>query len=219
MYWCFLEIKNPKDGITRKNIIMPETEEITEAIGHMMSDKRIQKKFLEKRKIFLWGAVMDESARDIVNKMLYLEMEKPGEPITFFINSPGGVITSGMCIYDTMKMIKSPVITVCMGMAASMGSLLLAAGEKGKRAIWPSGKVMIHQPSIGGQIVAPATDIQIHAEEILKTKEKLNHILADACGKSYEQMVEDTDRDYYMDAEEAIKYGIVDVMADKIDLS
>jgi ATP-dependent Clp protease, protease subunit len=219
VYWGFLETKTQKNGRIRKGKFMPETEEITEALSHMMSDKKIQKKFLEKRKIFLWGAVMDESAREIVNKLLYLEMENPGEPITFFINSPGGVITSGMCIYDTMKMIKSPVITVCMGMAASMGSLLLAAGEKGKRSIWPSAKVMIHQPSIGGQIVAPATDIQIHAEEILKTKEKLNHILAEACGKTYEQMVEDTDRDYYMDADEAIAYGIVDVLADKIDLS
>ncbi|WCL48032.1 ClpP family protease [Leptospira sp. GIMC2001] len=191
---------------------------IKEVISSMMSDKNIQKKFLEKRKIFLWGAVMDDSAKDIVNKLLYLEMENPGKPITFYINSPGGVITSGMCIYDTMHMISSPVITVCMGMAASMGSLLLAAGEKGQRYIWPSGKVMIHQPSIGGQIVAPATDIQIHAEDILKTKEKLNHILADACGKTYEQMVEDTDRDYYMDADQAIAYGIVDLKADKIDV-
>jgi ATP-dependent Clp protease protease subunit len=195
-----------------------DDRDLKEVISSMLSDKNIQKKFLEKRKIFLWGAVMDDSAKDIVNKLLYLEMTDPGKPITFYINSPGGVITSGMCIYDTMKMITSPVITVCMGMAASMGSLLLAAGEKGKRYVWPSGKVMIHQPSIGGQIVAPATDIQIHAEEILKTKEKLNRILAEACGKSYEQMVEDTDRDYYMDADEAIAYGIVDLKADKIDV-
>jgi ATP-dependent Clp protease protease subunit len=194
------------------------SEEITQTIEEMLSDKQISKKFLEKRKIFLWGAVMDESAKDIVNKMLYLEMVDPGKPITFYINSPGGVITSGMCIYDTMKMISSPVVTVCMGLAASMGSLLLAAGQKGNRYVWPSGKVMIHQPSIGGQIVAPATDIKIHAEEIGKTKEKLNRILAEACGKTYEQMVEDTDRDYYMDAEEAVKYGIVDKIAQKIDV-
>lgn len=195
-----------------------EGNDIKELISGMMTDKNIQKKFLEQRKIFLWGAVMDDSSKDIVNKLLYLEMLDPGKPITFYINSPGGVITSGMCIYDTMQMISSPVITVCMGLAASMGSLLLAAGEKGKRYIWPSGKVMIHQPAIGGQIVAPASDIQIHAEEIMKTKQKLTQILADACGKSYEQMWEDTDRDYYMDADEAIAYGIADLKASKIDV-
>ncbi len=206
------------------NLWISETEDdeegsdLKELISGMISDRSIQKKFLEKRKIFLWGAVMDESAKQIVNKLLYLEMIDPGKPITFYINSPGGVITSGMCIYDTMQMITSPVITVCMGLAASMGSLLLAAGEKGKRYIWPSGKVMIHQPAIGGQIVAPATDIQIHAEEIMKTKEKLTRILADACGKSFEQMWEDTDRDYYMDADEAIAYGIADKKAETIDV-
>lgn len=191
---------------------------LKEFFSSLLTDKNIQKKFLEKRKVFLWGPVMDESAKDIVNKLLYLEMQDPGKPITFYINSPGGVITSGMCIYDTMKMISSPVYTVCMGLAASMGSLLLAAGEKGHRYIWPSGKVMIHQPAIGGQIVAPATDIQIHAEEIMKTKEKLTKILADACGKTFEQMWEDTDRDYYMDADEAIAYGIVDKKATQIDV-
>ncbi len=202
---------------------MPESEtpekEISETLQELISDKNIGKKFLEKRKIFLWGPVMDESAKDLVNKLLYLEIMEPGKPITFYINSPGGVITSGMCIYDTMKMISSPVYTVCMGMAASMGSLLLAAGEKGHRYVWPNGKVMIHQPSIGGQIVAPATDLLIHAEDIIKTKEKLNRILAEACGKTYEQLAEDTDRDYYMDAEEAVKYGIVDKLTNTIDVA
>ncbi|HMV80083.1 MAG TPA: ATP-dependent Clp protease proteolytic subunit [Leptospiraceae bacterium] len=176
----------------------------------------IQKKFLEERKIFLWGAVMDESAKDIVAKLMYLEMTEPGKLITFYINSPGGVITSGMTIYDTMQMISSPVATVCMGLAASMGSLLLCAGEKGKRYIYPSGKVMIHQPSIGGQIVAPATDIRIHAQEIRKTKDKLNLILAEACNQPLEKIVQDTDRDYYMTAEEAIQYGIVDHLSSSI---
>jgi ATP-dependent Clp protease protease subunit len=208
-----------KERGEKDTIFMPDNEDdVKEFFGNLISDKKIEKKFLEKRKVFLWGAVMDDSAREIVNKLLYLEMEDPGKPITFYINSPGGVITSGMCIYDTMKMIKSPVITVCMGMAASMGSLLFAAGQKGKRYIWPSGKVMIHQPLISGNIVAPATDIQIHAEEILKTKEKLNHILAEACGKTYEQMVEDTDRDNYMDADQAIAYGIADLKADSFDV-
>ncbi|EMK01687.1 ClpP family protease [Leptospira sp. WS58.C1] len=195
---------------------MSETEKITEVIEELAGSK-ISKKFIDHRKIFLWGAVTDESAKDIVGKLLYLEMADPGKEITFYINSPGGVVTSGLTIYDTMKMITSPVHTVCMGLAASMGSVLLAAGVKGKRAIWPNGKVMIHQPSIGGQIVAPASDLKIQAEEILKTRARLNQILADACGHPVEKLEEDTDRDYYMDAEEAIKYGIVDTLATKIE--
>ncbi len=170
----------------------------------------IQKKLLEERKVFLWGPVMDDSAKDIVNKLLYLEMTDPGKEITFYINSPGGSVTAGMTIFDCMKLITSPVATVCMGLAASMGSLLLSAGKKGRRFIWPNGRVMIHQPSIGGQIVAPATDIKIHAEEIKKTKEILNKILAEACNQPLEKITQDTDRDYYMNAEEAVKYGIVD---------
>ncbi len=202
---------------------MPETEtpekEISDTLQELISDKNIGKKFLEKRKIFLWGPVMDDSAKDLVGKLLYLEMVEPGKPITFYINSPGGAITSGMCIFDTMNMISSPVYTVCMGMAASMGAHLLAAGEPGHRYIWPSGTVMIHQPLIGGQIVAPATDLQIHAENIIKSKEKLNRFLARVCGKTYEQVVEDTDRDNYMDAEEAVKYGIVDKLTNTIDVA
>ncbi|MDZ4726753.1 MAG: ATP-dependent Clp protease proteolytic subunit [Leptospira sp.] len=201
---------------------MPETEapekEISETLQDLISDKNIGKKFLEKRKIFLWGPVTDESSKELVNKLLYLELMEPGKPITFYINSPGGVVTSGLVVYDTMKMISSPVYTVCMGMAASMGSILLIGGEKGHRYIWPNGRVMIHQPSIGGQIQAPATDLLIHANDIVKTKEKLNRMLADACGKTYDQLVEDTDRDYYMDADEALAYGIVDKLTDKIDV-
>lgn len=176
----------------------------------------VQKEFLKHRKIFLWGAVTDESAEDIVNKLLYLELTDPGKQITLYINSPGGVITSGMTIYDTMKMITSPVSTVCMGLAASMGALLLCAGEKGRRYVWPNGKVMIHQPSIGGQIVAPATDIKIHAIEIKKTKEKLNRILAVACNQPLEKVQIDTDRDYYMNATEALEYGIIDKISTTI---
>ncbi len=199
-----------------------ETETETEPGMEMLEQIKnapIQKKFLEERKIFLWGPVMDESAKDIVAKLMYLEMTDPGKLITFYINSPGGVITSGMTIYDTMQMISSPVATVCMGLAASMGSLLLCAGEKGKRYIYPSGKVMIHQPSIGGQIVAPATDIRIHAQEIRKTKDKLNKILSEACNQPLEKIVQDTDRDYYMTADEAIQYGIVDHLSSSIHVS
>jgi ATP-dependent Clp protease, protease subunit len=196
---------------------MPERED--ENIPNILEEIKnapIAKKFLEQRKIFLWGPVMDDSAKEIVSKLMYLEMIDPGKEITFYINSPGGVITSGMTIYDTMKMISSPVATVCMGMAASMGSLLLCAGQKGRRFVYPSGKVMIHQPSIGGQIVATATDIRIHAEEIRKTKDKLNRILAEACNQPLEKIVQDTDRDYYMTAEEAVQYGIVDSIVNSI---
>ncbi len=195
---------------------MPETEEKVPDILEEIKNAPISKKFLEQRKIFLWGPVMDDSAKEIVSKLMYLEMLEPGKEITFYINSPGGVITSGMTIYDTMKMITSPVATVCMGMAASMGSLLLCAGQKGRRFVWPSGKVMIHQPSIGGQIVATATDIKIHAEEIRKTKDQLNRILAEECNQPLEKIVQDTDRDYYMTAEEAVKYGIVDSIVQSI---
>ncbi|MDX1959395.1 MAG: ATP-dependent Clp protease proteolytic subunit [Leptospiraceae bacterium] len=190
---------------------MAEQEE--EKGGELLQELRnapIQKKFLDARKIFLWGPVMDDSAKEIVSKLMYLEMTDPNKEITFYINSPGGSVTAGMTILDTMRIISSPVATVCMGMAASMGSLLLCAGQKGRRFIYPSAKVMIHQPSIGGQIVAPATDIKIHAQEIKKTKETLNRILAEACNQPFEKIVQDTDRDYYMTSEEAVAYGIVD---------
>jgi ATP-dependent Clp protease, protease subunit len=200
---------------------MPEEteEQLPDLLENFKNSGQIQKKFLEERKIFLWGAVMDESAKDIVGKMMYLEMVDPGKEITFYINSPGGSVTAGMTIYDTMNMISSPVATVCMGMAASMGSLLLCAGEKGRRFIWPNGKVMIHQPSIGGEIVAPATDIKIHAVEIKKTKALLNRILAEACNQPLEKIETDTDRDYYMNAEESIRYGIVDKLAGSIHVN
>src|SRR5690606_20337012 len=159
--------------------------------------------------VFLWGVVDDDSARDIMNKLLFLESAAPGKDITFYINSPGGIVTSGMIIYDTMKMISSPVSTVCMGLAASMGSILLSGGEKGKRYIWPHGKVMIHQPSVG-MIQGPASDLEIRAKEILKTKELGAKILADNCGQPLQKVKDDFERDYWMDAKESIDYGIVD---------
>ena len=187
------------------------------ALLENLSENRLfQKKFLEQRKIFLWGPVMDESAKDIVNRLLYLDALDPGKEITFYINSPGGVVTSGMVIYDTMKMIQSPVATVCMGLAASMGSILLSAGEKGKRSIFPSGRVMIHQPSIGGMLQGVAADIAIHAREIGKTKEMGARILAENCGQDFEKVMKDFDRDYWMNAQESLEYGIVDQLVDKI---
>lgn len=174
--------------------------------------EKIQEKFLSRRQVFLWGAVTDRSAEQIVERLMFLELDDPGKPIHFFINSPGGVITSGMAIYDVMKMISSPVYTITMGMAASMGAILLCAGEKGHRYVFPHARVMIHQPLISGQIIAPALDIKIHAEEIKKTRNELNRILAEATGHKIEKIEKDTDRDYYLNAEEAVKYGIADQM-------
>tara|TARA_B100001778_G_scaffold190738_1_gene157154 strand:- start:341 stop:967 length:627 start_codon:yes stop_codon:yes gene_type:complete len=175
----------------------------------------IERKFLEKRQIYLWGGVDDDSARYLIDRLLYLEALDPGKDITLFINSPGGVITSGMAVVDTMNMIKSDVSTVCMGLAASMGAVLLTVGTPGKRKAWPHARIMIHQPLISGQIVAPAIDIKIHAEEIRKTREEINRMIADTTGKPLEQVERDTDRDFYLTAKEAVDYGIIDsVMED-----
>lgn len=176
---------------------------------------KFDNKFLEQRRVFLWGPVTDESSEKVVNRLLFLEANDPGKDIFFYINSPGGVVTSGMVIYDTMKLISSPVQTICMGLAASMGSILLSGGEKGKRLIWPSGRVMIHQPSIGG-MYGQATDIEITAREIQKTKEMSAQLLADNCGKSFEKVMADFDRDYWMNAQEAVEFGICDRIADKL---
>ncbi|MBC7511838.1 MAG: ATP-dependent Clp protease proteolytic subunit [Ferruginibacter sp.] len=180
----------------------------------MVSGWQFDKKFIEQRKIFLWGAVDDKSAKDITARLLYLDAIDPGKQITFYINSPGGVVTSGMVIYDTMQMITSPVSTVCMGMAASMGSILLSGGAKGKRFIFPSGQVMIHQPSGGGQGVS--ADLEIMAVQILKIKQMGARILADNCGQTYEKVMKDFDRDYWMDSKESLAYSIVDGILDKL---
>ncbi len=180
----------------------------------MMSGWQFDKKFIEQRKIFLWGAIDDKTAKDITARLLYLEAIDPGKEIVFYINSPGGVVTSGMVIYDTMQMITSPVSTVCMGMAASMGSILLSGGAKGRRFIFPNGQVMIHQPSGGGQGVS--ADLEIMAVQILKIKQLGARILADNCGQTYEKVMKDFDRDFWMDAKESVAYGIVDGVMDKL---
>ena len=192
----------------------PEVPVPENPIEKMMGGMMFDKKFLEQRKVFLWGEVHDKSAKEITNRLLYLEATDPGKEITFYINSPGGVITSGMVIYDTMQMISSPVNTVCMGMAASMGSILLSGGAKGKRYIYPHGEVMIHQPSGGGQ--GTSADLEIMAVQILKAKQLGAKILAENCGQSYEKVMKDFDRDYWMDAEESKKYGIVDQILKKL---
>jgi ATP-dependent Clp protease protease subunit len=180
----------------------------------MMSGWMFDKKFIEQRKIFLWGPVDDKSAKDITDRLLYLEALDPGKEITFYINSPGGLVTSGMVIYDTMQMISSPVSTVCMGMAASMGSILLSGGEKGRRFIFPHGEVMIHQPSGGGR--GTSADLEIMALQIMKTKEMGARILAENCKQSFDKIMKDFDRDYWMDANESMEYGIVDGILEKL---
>ena len=178
--------------------------------------KKMEKQFFEKRAIYLWGVVDDKSAKDVVSKLLLLEADKPGTEIKFYINSPGGMVTSGMVMYDTIKMISSPVSTICMGLAASMGSILLSVGTKGSRYIFPHGEVMIHQPSLGGYYQGTSADLEIQALQTQKTKELGAKILAENCGKSFEQIMKDFDRDYWMDANEAVAYGIVDVILDKL---
>jgi ATP-dependent Clp protease protease subunit len=167
----------------------------------------INRQLLEERKVFLWGMVDDKSAKHVVDRLLYLDAQSQDE-IQLIINSPGGYVTSGFSIYDTILQIKSPVSTVCSGLAASMGSILLSVGAKGRRFIQPHARVMIHQPSGGAQ--GQASNIEIQAKEIIKTKEIGARILAENCGQSFEKVMKDFDRDYWMDADESIAYGIVD---------
>ncbi len=179
------------------------------------TSQKIERRLLEERKIYLWGAVDDYSARYVVERLLYLDAEDSKKEITLYINSPGGVITSGIAVYDTMQLISANVSTVCMGLAASMGALLLCGGKKGRRMAWPHSRIMIHQPLISGQIIAPAVDIKIQAEEIRKIREELNQIISKATGRSIAQIEIDTDRDFYLNSREAIEYGIIDKIANK----
>ena len=165
-------------------------------------------RLLKERIIFLTGPVEDGMSSLICAQLLFLESENPKKEISMYINSPGGVVTSGLAIYDTMQYIKSPISTVCMGMAASMGSFLLMAGAKGKRVALPNSRVMIHQPLGGYQ--GQATDIEIHAREILRTREQLNKIYAERTGQPLEKIQADMERDFFLDAEEAKAYGLID---------
>jgi ATP-dependent Clp protease protease subunit len=173
----------------------------------------IYSRLLRERIIFLVGPVNDHSANLVVAQLLFLESENPDKDISFYINSPGGSVSAGMSIFDTMQFIKPDVSTLCVGMAASMGAFLLTAGAKGKRFSLPNSKIMIHQPMGGAQ--GQATDIEIHAREILKTREQLNRILAERSGQPLEKIQADTERDYYMSAEEAKTYGLIDQVLDK----
>ncbi len=162
----------------------------------------------QERIIFLGQEVTDALANRIVAYMLYLDSDDPNKPIYLYINSPGGSVTAGLAIYDTMQYIKADIITICLGLAASMGSFLLAAGTKGKRLALPNSRIMIHQPMGGTR--GQATDIEIEAKEILRVRSELNNMLANCTGQSLEKIEKDTDRDYYMSAEEAKEYGLID---------
>ncbi|MBQ3688648.1 MAG: ATP-dependent Clp protease proteolytic subunit [Bacteroidales bacterium] len=188
-----------------------------ENILNNFSGMKFSEKFLEKRCIFFWGEVDDESAEQVINRLLYLEMTDPGKQITMYISSPGGSVTSGMAILDTMKMISSPVKTVCIGLCASMASLLLSAGEKGSREIFSHGEVMIHQPLIGGHFQDKASNLEITAKQINKTKRITAEILAENCGKDFETVMADIEEDHWLDAKEALEYGIVDKITEKLE--
>jgi ATP-dependent Clp protease, protease subunit len=168
----------------------------------------------QERIIFLGQEVTDSLANSIIAAMLYLDSDDPTKPIYIYINSPGGSVTAGMAIYDTMQHIKSEVVTICVGLAASMGAFLLAAGSKGKRLALPNARIMIHQP-LGGTGRRQASDIEIEAKEILRIRDSLNSILAERCGQTIEKIEKDTDRDYFMSAQEAKEYGLIDSVIER----
>jgi len=172
----------------------------------------IYSRLLKDRIIFLGGPIDDNVANLVIAQLLFLEAEDPDKDIHFYINSPGGIITSGLAIYDTMQYVRSPVSTICLGQAASMGSLLLCAGVKGKRFALPYSRILIHQP-LGG-VQGQATDIEIHAKEIIRTRGFLNEIIAKHTGQPLERIVQDTERDYFMSAQQAKEYGIIDEVFD-----
>ena len=186
--------------------LVPYVIEQTSRGGERSYD--IYSRLLKERIIFLGDEVTDQTASLVVAQMLFLESEDPKKDIQFYINSPGGSVTAGMAIYDTMNYVKCDVSTICIGLAASMGAFLLSSGAKGKRYALPNAEVMIHQPSGGAR--GQATEIKIVAENILKTKDRLNRILAENTGQSVEKVAEDTERDNFMDAKEALEYGLID---------
>ncbi len=181
---------------------------VVERSGNGERSFDIYSRLLKDRIVFLSGEIDDGTANTVVAQLLFLEMDNPSADISLYINSPGGSVTAGMAIFDTMQYIKSPVRTVCIGMAASMGAFLLMAGEKGKRMALPNAEVMIHQPSGGAQ--GQATDVTIRAEWLLKTKHKMNRMMADMTGQPLEKVAADSERDYFMEAQEALNYGIID---------
>ncbi|MFP4283606.1 MAG: ClpP family protease [Opitutales bacterium] len=180
-------------------------------------EELMRRKFLEERKLFFWGEVDDKRCRLATEQLLYLEARDAGKEITIYLNSPGGSITAGMAVYDTMKLITSPIKIVVVGLAASMGSIFLSGGTKGRRFLYPHARVLIHQPLIMGTMRGVAVDIHIQAQEMEKHREELNNILAEASGQPIEKIRQDTDRDFYLSAREAIDYGLADEIVDTID--
>jgi len=194
-----------------KNSLVPY---VVEQTGRGERSYDIFSRLLKDRIIFLSEDVNHVTASLVIAQMLFLESEDPDKEISFYINSPGGSITDGMAIVDTMNYIKCPVSTICIGLAASMGSVLLACGAKGKRYATPNSEVLIHQPLISGGLSGQTTEIKIHADHMVKTREKLNKLLSEKTGQSLEQIEKDTERDHYMTAEEALKYGLIDEIID-----
>ncbi|MBI9015922.1 MAG: ATP-dependent Clp protease proteolytic subunit [Phycisphaerae bacterium] len=189
---------------------------VVETTGRGERAYDIYSRLLKDRVIFLGGPVTDDSANLIIAQMLFLSNEDSKSDIHFYVNSPGGSVSAGLAIYDTMRFLRCDVCTYCMGMAASMGAVLLLSGTAGKRYMLPNSTVMIHQPLIGGHITGPATDLQIEAEEMLRVRDRLYKIIGEHTGKSFEQVLEDCDRNNWMDATEAVEYGIVDKVLDKM---
>ncbi len=194
-----------------KNSLVPY---VIEQTGRGERSYDIFSRLLKDRIIFLSEDVNHVTASLVIAQMLFLESEDPDKEISFYINSPGGSITDGMAIVDTMNYIKCPVSTICIGLAASMGSVLLASGEKGKRFATPNSEILIHQPLISGGLSGQTTEIKIHADHMVKTREKLNKLLSEKTGQSLEQIEKDTERDHYMTAEEALNYGLIDEIID-----
>ena len=201
----------------QNNLLIPM---VIEQTGRGERSYDIYSRLLKERVIFLVGPVNDASANLVVAQLLFLEAENPDQDIHLYINSPGGSVTAGMSIYDTMNFIKPDVSTLCLGQAASMGAFLLSAGTKGQRYALPHSRVMIHQPLISGGLGGQASDIEIHARELLKTKATLNELLAKHSGQPLEKIERDTDRDNFLSAEEAVNYGLVDhVTTSRADLA
>ena len=194
-----------------KNSLVPY---VIEQTGRGERSYDIFSRLLKDRIIFLSEDVNHVTASLVIAQMLFLESEDPDKEISFYINSPGGSITDGMAIVDTMNYIKCPVSTICIGLAASMGSVLLACGAKGKRYATPNSEILIHQPLISGGLSGQTTEIKIHADHMVKTREKLNKLLSEKTGQTLEQIEKDTERDHYMTAEEALKYGLIDEIID-----
>ena len=198
-----------------KNSLVPY---VIEQTGRGERSYDIFSRLLKDRIIFLSEDVNPTTASLVIAQMLFLESEDPDKEISFYINSPGGSITDGMAIVDTMNYIKCPVSTICIGMAASMGAVLLASGEKGRRFATPNAEILIHQPLIGGQgggLSGQTTEIKIHADHMIRTREKLNKLLSEKTGQPIEQIEKDTERDHYMSAQEALEYGLIDGIMDK----